>query len=147
MEKYEVVDAEFESRVRSGFDGQELMRTLGAKLTKVAPGEVWIEMPFNAAFGQQDGFLHAGAITSIADSACGFAAYSLMQPAERVLSVEFKVNLLRPARGEKFIAVGKILKAGRKLTVCSGEVTAVTADTEKLIAVMQATMITVKEEE
>jgi uncharacterized protein (TIGR00369 family) len=146
MEKFEAVDAEFKLRVRTGFERQELMKTLGAGLTKFAPGEVWIEMQFNPAFAQQDGFLHAGAITSIADSACGFAAYSLMRPSERVLSIEFKVNLLRPARGEKFIAVGKVLKAGRTLTVCSGEATAVTADTEKLIAVMQATMIAVKEE-
>lgn len=143
MEKFEPVDEGFESRVRAGFEGQALMRTLGAKLTHIEPGEAGIEIPFNPAFGQQDGFLHAGAITSIADSACGFAAFTLMRASERVLAVEFKVNLLRPALGERFVAVGKVVKAGRTLTVCSGEVKAISGDKEKLIAVMQATMIAV----
>lgn len=143
MEKFETADPNFRDRVRAGFEAQALMKTLGAKLTKIEPGEARLEMPFNEAFSQQDGFLHAGAVTSIADSACGFAAFSLMKPDERVLSVEFKMNLLRPAKGERFIAVGRVVKAGRTLTVCSGEVTAVSGDTEKLIAMIQATMIAV----
>ncbi len=144
MEKFEAADREFEARVRAGFESQALMRTLGAELTMIAPGAARLEMPFNAAFGQQDGFLHAGAITSLADSACGFAAYSLMRPSERVLSVEFKVNLLRPAKGERFIALGMVVKAGRTLTVCSADLTAISGGGEKLIAVMQATMIAVE---
>ena len=145
MEKFQAEDPDFESRVRAGFELQALMKTLRAELTSVAPGEVRIEMPFDGAFGQQDGFLHAGVITSIADSACGFAAYSLMGPSERILSVEFKVNLLRPARGERFVAVGKVVKAGRTLTVCSADVTAIDGGSETLIALMQATMIAVAE--
>lgn len=145
VDEFKAADANFESRVRAGFEQQALMGTLGARLTKVAAGEVVIEMPFDTAFAQQDGFLHAGTVTSIADSACGFAAYSLMRASERVLSVEFKVNLLRPARGERFIAIGKVVKAGRTLTVCSGEVVAIAGTSEKLVAMMQATMIVVEE--
>lgn len=137
------VDPGFESRVRAGFEQQQLMKTIGAELTKVEPGEVWIEMPFDPSFTQQDGFLHAGAVTSIVDSACGFAAFTLMPASARVLSVEYKINLLRPAAGERFVAAGRVIKPGRTLTVCSGEVTAVSGDGEKLIAVMQATMMTV----
>jgi uncharacterized protein (TIGR00369 family) len=143
MEFFQAADPDLEARIRAGFEAQAIMRTLGAELTGLAPGQARIEMPFNAAFGQQDGFLHAGAITTLADSACGFAAYSLMRPGERVLSVEFKVNLLRPAAGDRFVALGKVVRAGRTLTVCSAEVTAVTGTSEKLVALMQATMIAV----
>ncbi|HEX2640678.1 MAG TPA: PaaI family thioesterase [Pyrinomonadaceae bacterium] len=143
MEKFEAVDPDFESRVRLGFEAQRLMQTLGAELTGVALGEVWIGMPFGEAWTQQDGFLHAGVITAIVDSACGFAAYTLMDAGSRVLSVEFKVNLLRPAAGERFVAVGRVIKPGRTLTVCSGEVTAIAGGKEKLIAAMQATMMAV----
>ena len=120
-----------------------MMTTLHAELTKVEPGEVRIEMPFDEAFTQQDGFLHAGVVTAIVDSACGFAAYTLMRADARVLSVEFKVNLLRPAAGDRFAAKGRMIKPGRTLTVCTGEVTAITEGKQKLIAAMQATMMTV----
>jgi uncharacterized protein (TIGR00369 family) len=143
MEKFEAVDRDFESRVRVGFEAQRLMRTLGAELSSVSAGEVRIEMPFDEAWAQQDGFVHAGIITAIVDSACGFAAYTLMDAESRVLSVEFKVNLLRPAAGDRFVAVGRVIKPGRTLTVCSGEVTAIAGGKEKLIAVMQATMMAV----
>ena len=143
MEKFIALDPHFESRVRARFEEQQLMKTIGAGLTRVVPGEVWIEMPFNTAFTQQDDFLHAGVITSIVDSACGFAAYTLMNSSARVLSVEYKVNLLRPAAGERFVAVGRVIKPGRTLTVCSGEVTAASAGEQTLIAVMQATMMAV----
>ena len=143
MGNFEAVDPEFEARVRAGFEGQRLMRTLRAELASVAPGEVRIEMPFDEAFTQQDGFMHAGVVTAIVDSACGFAAYTLMRPESRVLSVEFKVNLLRPAAGDRFAATGRVIKAGRTLTVCTGEVTALAQSEEKLIAAMQATMMTV----
>src|SRR3982751_3274000 len=140
MEKFEVVDPEFEPRVRAEFESQRLMRTIRAELTVVSPGEVRIEMPFDAGLTQQDGFVHAGVITAIVDSACGFAAYTLMAPGFRVLSVEFKMNLLRPAAGERFAATGRVIKPGRTLTVCSGEVVAIAEGKEKLIAAMQATM-------
>lgn len=134
---------DFEARVRSSFESQRLMTNLGAKIVTLARGEVWVEMPYNAAWTQQHGYIHAGIITSIVDSACGYAAYSMMPVGVGVLSVEYKINLLNPARGEKFVAKGKVVKAGRTLTVCSGEAFAYENDGEKLIAVMQATIMAV----
>jgi uncharacterized protein (TIGR00369 family) len=143
MQKPQNLDPAVEARARAGFALQGLMKTIGAEITHVAAGECRIEMPFDAAFTQQDGFVHAGIITSIVDTACGFAAYTLMGESSGVLSVEYKVNFLRPAAGEKFIATGRVLKPGRTLTVCSGEVTAISKDGENLIAAMQATMMAI----
>ena len=143
MQSFNPPDSEFESRVRDEFQRQQLMATIGAQMTKVVPGEVRIEMLFNQAWTQQHGYIHAAIITGIVDSACGFAAYTLMPADAGVLSVEFKVNFLSPAKGERFIAIGKVIKSGRTLTVCSGEVIAVEKGNEKLIATMQATMMTV----
>ena len=120
------------------------MATLGAELTSIAPGEVTIEMRYSEAFTQQDGFLHAGITTAIADSACGYAAFTLMPAGSGVLSVEFKVNLLSPAVGERFIARALVLKPGRTLTVCRGDVFAVKDGAEKLVLTIQATMISKK---
>src|SRR3954465_5883936 len=119
MQNFNPPDADFEARVRDGFQRQQLMASIGARLTRVAPGEVHIEMPFNQAWTQQHGFIHPAIITGKIDSACGFAAYTLMPAGSGVLSVEFKVNLLSPARGERFRAVGRVVKAGRTLTVCN----------------------------
>lgn len=143
MEKFDPPDPQFESRVRSGFAAQPLMRTIHARLIKIAPGEVHIELPFGAALTQQHGFLHAGVVTSIVDSACGYAAYSLMPRDTGVLTVEFKVNLVNPAKGERFVAIGKVVKPGRTLSVCSGEVIAHSDGETKLVAMMQATMMQV----
>ncbi|HLF23559.1 MAG TPA: PaaI family thioesterase [Burkholderiales bacterium] len=140
MQKFDPPDPNFESRVRAGFAAQELMRTLGATLIKVAPGEVHIELPFSDALTQGNGFIHAGITTSIVDSACGYAAYSLMPADASVLTVEFKVNLINPAKGERFVAIGKVIKPGRTLSVCSGEVFAFDGGGTKLVALMQATM-------
>ncbi|HEX8888725.1 MAG TPA: PaaI family thioesterase [Pyrinomonadaceae bacterium] len=137
------MDSDFEARVREGFERQQLMASIGAQLIKVAPGEVQIEMPFNQAWTQQHGYIHAAIITGLVDSACGFAAYTLMPADAGVLSVEFKVNLLSPAKGEMFRAVGRVIKSGRTLTVCNGEVVAVEKGNEKIVAVMQATMMSV----
>lgn len=104
----------FEARVRDSFAQQRMMRTLGADLVAVRPGEVEIALPYRGALTQQHGYLHAAAVTAIADSACGYAALSLMAPGRDVLSVEFKVNLVAPAAGERFVAVGRVLRpAGR----------------------------------
>ena len=143
MQNFNPPDSDFEARVRKGFQKQQLMTTIGAEMTKVAPGEVHMEMPFNDAWTQQHGYIHAAIITGLVDSACGFAAYTLMPADPEVLSVEFKVNLLSPAKGERFRAVGRVIKSGRTLTVCNGEVVAVEKGNEKLIAIMQATMMTV----
>jgi uncharacterized protein (TIGR00369 family) len=131
------------ARIRASFDRQSFMHTLGARLAAVAPGEVTIELPFRAELTQQHGFLHAGVVAAIADSACGYAALSLMAAEAAVLSVEFKINLMKPAGGEQFRAVGKVVRAGRTLTVCSGEVWARRDGQEAIIAVMQATMMAV----
>jgi uncharacterized protein (TIGR00369 family) len=137
-------DPAFEARVRASFQRQAFMATLGANLTAVSPGQVTIELPFRPDLTQQHGFLHAGVVTSVIDSACGYAALTLMDPAAAVLSIEFKVNLLTPATGALFRATGKVIRAGRTLTVCTGELEAV-ADRPTLIAVMQATMMTVRD--
>ncbi len=145
MQAFNPPDPGFESRVRSSFNLQQLMRTISAKLVKVGPGEVHIEIPFQQALTQQNGFIHAGIITSIVDSACGYAAYSLMTATSGVLTVEYKINLLSPAIGERFLAIGKVRKPGRTLTVCEGDVFAHTGGEEKLVATMLATMMRLSE--
>lgn len=125
------------------------MNLIGASLSLVEPGVVEITMPYRADLAQQHGYVHAGIVTTIADSACGYAAYSLMPAASEVLSVEFKVNLLRPAEGEIFVARAEVIKAGRTLTVVRADVFAGAANDirnkdGKLVATMQATIICLK---
>ena len=131
-------------RVRASFAKQRVMATLGATLDVVEPGAVTISMPPNVAFAQQHGYLHAGIIATIADSACGYAALSLMPPGAAVLSIEFKTNLLAPADGERFIARGRVIKPGRTIMVCDASVHAVRAGGEKLVATMTGTMMVVQ---
>jgi uncharacterized protein (TIGR00369 family) len=135
-------DPNYEARVRASFAKQQFMATLGASLTTVQPGEVSIELPFRADLTQQHGFLHAGVVTSIIDSACGYAALTLMPPDRAVLSVEFKVNLIAPAQGAAFQARGRVLRAGRTLAVCTGDLRVV--GSESVVAMMQATMMAVE---
>jgi uncharacterized protein (TIGR00369 family) len=136
-------DAEFEQRVRASFARQRLMRSLGAELTTVSPGEVVIELPFREDLTQQHGYLHAAIVTAIVDSACGFAAYSLMPQGAAVLTAEYKVNFLAPAAGRRFLAYGRVTKPGRTLTVAAGDVVAETDAGPRPIATMLATMMTV----
>lgn len=128
-------------RIRESFVKQTFMATLGASLASVSPGEVVIELGFDESLQQQNGFLHAGVTTAVVDSACGYAALSMMPEGSDVLSVEFKVNLLAPAAGSRFRAVGRVVKSGRTLTVCQGEMIAL--DSGKTVALMTATMIAV----
>ena len=139
---YQPKDPHFEARVRVSFARQAFMAALGAELVAVSPGEVSIALSFREDLTQQHGFLHAGAVASVVDSACGYAALSLMPPGAGVLSVEFKVNLLAPAAGERFIATGRVVKPGRTLTVCAGEVAAERGGERTVVALMQATMMT-----
>jgi uncharacterized protein (TIGR00369 family) len=139
-----------DARIRASFDAQGLMATLGATLALVHDGEVHIALPFSAALTQQRGFVHAGAITSVVDSACGYAALTRAPPGHEVVTVEFKVNFMRPALGERFVAVGRVHSAGRTLAVCVGEVRAYPASVSatpasltspyKVVALMQTTM-------
>jgi len=118
------------------------MRLLGARLGRVSPGEVDIELAFRDDLIQQHGFLHAGATTAIADSACGYAALTLMRDDAAVLSVEYKVNMLAPARGDRFLAMGRVVKSGRTITVVRGEVLAFDAQGDaRPVLAMLGTMI------
>jgi uncharacterized protein (TIGR00369 family) len=134
-------DPAFEARVRESFSRQRHMATLGAEIVFIAPGEVHLALPFAEQFCQQNGFMHAGAIASVADSANGYAAYTLAPPDTDVLAVEFKINLLAPARAEGFLACARVLRAGRTLTVCQAEVFTTGATERLLIATMLSTII------
>jgi uncharacterized protein (TIGR00369 family) len=139
-----VPSVDFEERVRASFARQNAMTTLAAELTSVTPGIVEIEMPFSEALTQQHGFLHAGIISAALDSACGYAAFSLMPENAAVLTIEFKVNLLAPGKGERFLFRGSVTKPGRTIIVADGQAYAFAADGEaKLIATMTGTMMTV----
>ena len=122
------------------------MRTLGISIARLEPGEVDLAMDYSAEFTQQHGFVHAGIITAGLDSACGIAAFTLMPAATGILTVEFKTNLLAPARGEQFLACGRVIRPGRTLTVCQAEVFADSSSAEAppsrtLIAIMSSTLI------
>jgi uncharacterized protein (TIGR00369 family) len=121
-----------------------LMRTLGAEVLAVRPGEVEIVLPFSDHILQQHGFVHAGAVSAIADNACGYAALTTMPGDAAVLTVEFKVNLLSPAKGERMRAVGRVVRAGRNLVITAADVFAESAGTSKQVALMTATMMVVK---
>lgn len=142
---FQANDPDFAGRVRASFARQTVMITLGAEVTQVAPGAVEIVMPFRADLTQQHGFLHAGVITTIVDSACGYAALSLMPTDTGVLTVEYKVNFMAPAAGERFVARGRVTKPGRTLTVCTGDVFAQRGGEERLIATMLTTMMAIRE--
>jgi uncharacterized protein (TIGR00369 family) len=138
------LDPATEERIRDSIGRQTLLTTLGVGIAELAGGRVVLDLPYRADLCQQNGYLHAGAITTLADSACGYAVATLMPPDRDVLTVEFKVNLLSPARGERFRATGKVVRAGRTLTVCSAEVVAWADGSEpKPVALMQATMMAV----
>jgi uncharacterized protein (TIGR00369 family) len=119
---FEPRDPEFAARVRASFARQKVMETIGARLRSVSAGEVQIELPFRDDLTQQNGFLHAGVVATIADSACGYAAFSLMPADASVLTVEYKLNILRPGQGEAMIARGRVVKPGRTLTVVQADV-------------------------
>jgi len=129
------------ARVRASFARQVMMTTLGAELVSVERGRVELAIPYDARFTQQHGFLHAGAVAAVLDSACGYAAFSVMPPEAAVLTVSYAINLLAPAAGERFRMIGTVTRAGRTLVVCRGDAFADTASTP--FAVMQATLTAV----
>jgi uncharacterized protein (TIGR00369 family) len=136
-------DPDFEGRVRTSFAKQRLMTTLGARIEAVEPGRVAIRLDFRDELTQQHGFLHAGAIAAVADSACGYAALTLMPSDAAVLSIEFKINMLAPAKGDAIVARGEVIRAGRSVMVCRADVYSISGSTEKLVAAMQGTMMVV----
>lgn len=133
----------YKTLVRSSFAQQGLMKSYGAELTRVEPGTVEIAVQFRDELSQQQGFFHGGVTSAIVDTACGYSALTLMPPGSEVLTVEFKVNLFAPARGDKLVARGRIVRSGRTITVCQGDAYAVTAGDELHCATMTATMIRV----
>ena len=139
---FQILNPNYVELVEEIFAKQGLMALLDASLSAVSPGHVIIEMPSSKKVTQQHGFIHAGVLTSIVDTACGAAAATLMPPRSNVLTIEYKVNFLSPARGVKAIAVGRVLRPGSSVTVCQGEVfMADSKGKRKLCATMLATMI------
>ena len=138
---YEPKDLRFRERVTESFGRQRAMQTLGISITRLAPGEIELAMPYAPAFTQQHGFVHAGIVTTALDSACGYAAFSLMPADSEVLTVEFKTNLLAPAKGDRFMFRARVVKPGRTLTVCDASAFAIDAGTEKLVATMTGTLM------
>jgi uncharacterized protein (TIGR00369 family) len=139
-----LLNPRFAEDVAASFKRQAIMTLIGARLALVEPGVVKIVLPYRADLTQQNGYLHAGIVATIADSACGYAAFSLMPPGASVLSVEFKLNLLRPAQGDEFVARAQVVKAGRNLTVVRCEVFGSQgAGDRRLVATMEGTMMCV----
>ena len=136
-----MINPSFADEINQSFAKQTIMGLIGAELMRVEPGVIEIRLPYRADLAQQHGYLHAGIVTTIADSACGYAAYSLMPPNSEVLSVEFKVNLLRPAKGETFSAVAEVVKSGKTLTVVRADVFGIEDARRELVATMLGTMI------
>lgn len=141
--RFEPQDADYQARVSDSFHRQQVMKTLNATILAIGPGEIELEFPYQHALTQQHGFIHAGIVATVLDSACGYAAFSLMPDTAAVLTVEFKINLLAPAQGERFHAVGRVKKPGKTITVTEGELFARTGDGEKLVATMVGTIMAV----
>jgi uncharacterized protein (TIGR00369 family) len=138
-------DPAYAERVRASFARQRVMSTIGAELVHLAPGEADIRLAYRPELTQQHGFLHAGIVGTIADSACGYAAFSLMSADAAVLTAEYKINLLAPAQGEAFVARGRVVRAGRTLTVCHADVVAIRDGAEVPVAILLATVMTVRD--
>ena len=141
---WQAKDPAFAERVRTSFANQAFMGTLGARLGRVEAGEVDIELPVRDALTQQHGFVHAGALASVLDSAAGYAAFSLMPAGAAVLSIEFKINMLEPARGRAIVARGRVVRAGRTISVCRADAVAFDDGRETLVATLQGTMMCVE---
>jgi uncharacterized protein (TIGR00369 family) len=137
VERTESTEAMLE-RVRGSFDRQRMMATLGVEVITVEPGRVELALRHDDRFTQQHGFLHAGAVASVLDTACGYAAYTVMPPESAVLTATYTINLLAPAAGHRFVLTGEVVRAGRTLVVCRGE--AFADGSQRPFAVMQATM-------
>lgn len=138
--QFPVKDSDYQTRVTESFNLQTIMQTIGASLTTIQPGQVCITLPYAIKLCQQHGFIHGGIVATILDSACGYAAFSLMQPDAEILSIEFKTNLLAPASGKVFHAMGEVVKSGRTISVAEASLY---NEQEKLIATMNCTLMAV----
>ncbi|MFI4994630.1 MAG: PaaI family thioesterase [Hyphomicrobiales bacterium] len=143
MTAFDAKDPDYHAKASSIIERQAAMRTLGVAIGRIAPGVVELTMPYAQAYTQQNGFLHAGIVTTVLDTACGCAAFTLMPAGANVLTVEFKTNLLAPARGERFVFRAHVLKPGRTLTVCEAQAFALDKDGERLIASMTGTLMAI----
>ncbi len=141
MPRFEPKNPDYRKVATATFDRQQAMRTLGISIARIEPGEVELSMPYSPDWTQQNGFIHAGIITAGLDNACGIAAFTLMPPGSDVLTVEFKTNLLAPAKGDQFAFRAHVVKPGRTLTVCEARAFAEAGGAENLIATMTATMM------
>jgi uncharacterized protein (TIGR00369 family) len=139
--QFEPRDPDFKSRVTQSFSEQKVMQTINASLLAVEAGRVEIELPYQGELTQQDGFIHAGISATILDSACGYAAFTLMPAEARILTIEFKINLLAPAEGETFRAIGKVRKPGRSVSVAEAELYASLDGSDRLVATMTGTLM------
>lgn len=142
MNRFLPQDQDFESRIRDSFDRQSFMATIGAELTRVEPGRVELSVPYGEHITQQHGFIHGGIVGTIADNSAGYAAYTLMSPDDSVLTVEYKVNLLAPAKGDRVVARAEVMRPGRTLTIVRSDVFALEGeDAEELCATAVVTLI------
>ncbi|HYD69787.1 PaaI family thioesterase [Azospirillum sp.] len=143
MSRYEPRDPDWQARCLASFERQPIARAFGIALARVEPGFCEMRMPFHPELTQQHGYFHAGVVATLADNAGGYAAYTLMPAGSEVLAVEFKINLMAPAKGEAMIARGRVQKSGRTLTVCTIEVSVVENGVEREVALMQQTCMAV----
>ena len=141
--QFEPRDPDFKSRVTQSFSEQMVMQTINASLLVVEAGRVEIELPYQRELTQQDGFIHAGVSSTIMDSACGYAAFTLMPAEARILTIEFKINLLAPAAGDYFRAIGKVRKSGRSVCVAEAELYASMDGSDRLVATMTGTLMAI----
>ena len=141
--QFEPKDAGYKNKVIESFERQEVMKTLNVSVQTVRPGKVELKLPYQQNLTQQHGFIHAGIVSTVLDSACGYAAFSLMPEKAAVLTIEFKINLLSPAKGDWFRAVGKVKKSGKNITVTEGELFSYADGREKLVATMVGTIMSV----
>ncbi len=144
--KFEPKYPDYVARVEKSFSDQAVMKTIGASIEAISPGKIEIEFPYQSNLTQQNGFIHAGIVSTVLDSACGYAAFSLMPQDVSVLTIEFKINLLSPATGDRFRGYGKVKKAGRNISVAEAELYAFSDQGKNLVATMVGTLMAVSHE-
>ncbi len=141
------VNSGYKEKVTESFNRQEMMKMIKASILAIRPGEIELEFPYQSNLTQQHGFIHAGIVSTVLDTACGYAAFSLMPENAAVLTIEFKINFLSPAKGELFRAVAKVIKPGKSITVTGGELFSYSEGNQKLVAIMAGTIMSVYDRE